>query len=63
MALDIWIEEQIRINPKVTTEELARTSKKGLATIKRHIAKLTHIKYVGSGYSGHWEIIENNAET
>ena len=62
-ALDIWIEEQIRKNPKVTTEELARTSKKGLATIKRHIAKLTHIKYVGSGYSGHWEIIENNAET
>ena len=35
----------------------------GLRTIKRHIAKLTHIKYVGSGYSGHWEIIENNAET
>lgn len=62
-ALDIWIEEQIRKNPKVTTEELARTSKKGLATIKRHIAKLAHIKYVGSGYSGHWEIIENNAET
>ena len=62
-ALDIWIEEQIRRNPKITTEELARTSKKGLATIKRHIAKLAHIKYVGSGYSGHWEIIENNAET
>lgn len=35
----------------------------GLRTIKRHIAKLTHIKYVGRGYSGHWEIIENNAET
>ena len=62
-SLDMWIEEQIRTNPKITTEELARTSKKGLATIKRHIAKLTHIKYVGSGYSGHWEIIENNAET
>ena len=28
-TLDIWIEEQIRKNPKVTTEELARTSKKG----------------------------------
>ena len=61
-ALDMWIEEQIRTNPKITTEELARTSKKGLATIKRHIAKLTHIKYVGSGYSGHWEIIENDAD-
>jgi ATP-dependent DNA helicase RecG len=62
-ALDIWIEEQIRRNPKITTEELARISKKGLATIKRHIAKLAHIKYVGSGYSGHWEIIEDDAET
>ena len=60
-ALDVWIEEQIRRNPKITTEELARTSKKGLATIKRHIAKLAHIKYVGRGYSGHWEIIESNA--
>ena len=62
-ALDIWIEEQIRKNPKITTEELAEISKKGLRTIKRHIAKLAHIKYVGRGYSGHWEIIENNAET
>ena len=61
-ALDIWIEEQIKRNPKITTEELARISKKGLATIKRHIAKLAHIKYVGSGYSGHWEIIEDDAE-
>ena len=61
-ALDIWIEDQIRKNPKITTEELAEISKKGLRTIKRHIAKLTHIKYVGSGYSGHWEIVENDAE-
>ena len=29
-ALDIWIEEQIRRNPKITTEELARISKKDL---------------------------------
>lgn len=55
-TLDAWIEEQIRKNPKVTTEELAKTSGKGLRTIKRHIAKLSHIKYVGSGYSGHWEV-------
>ena len=61
-ALDRWIEEQIRRNPHITTEELAEMSKKGLRTIKRHIAKLTHIKYVGSGYSGHWEIVENDAE-
>ena len=62
-ALDIWIEEQIRKNPKVTTEELATLSGYTSKTIKRHINKLAHIKYVGRGYSGHWEIIENNAET
>ena len=55
-TLDAWIETQIKKNPKVTTEELAKLSGKGLRTIKRHLAKLTHIKYVGSGYSGHWEI-------
>lgn len=59
-TLDIWIEEQIRKNPNITTEELVEMSKKGLRTIKRHIAKLTHIKCVGSGYSGCWEIVENN---
>ena len=55
-TLDAWIETQIKKNPKVTTEELASLSNKGVATIKRHLAKLPHIKYVGSGYSGHWEI-------
>ena len=54
--LDIWIENQIKQNPKVTTEELSIAAGKGINTIKRHLAKLPHIKYVGSGYSGHWEI-------
>jgi ATP-dependent DNA helicase RecG len=43
----------------VTTEELAKLCNKGVATIKRRISKLPHIKYVGSGYSGHWEITDN----
>ena len=47
---------QIRENPQITIEELAKMSKKGLRTIKRHIAKMPHIHYVGSGYSGHWEV-------
>lgn len=55
--LDTWIEEQIRKNSNITTEELAIMSGKGVRTIKRHISKLSHIKYVGSGFSGHWEII------
>ena len=56
--LDKWIEAQIRQNPRITTEELARKSNKGIATIKRHLAKLPHIRYVGSGYSGHWEVLD-----
>ena len=56
--LDAWIEKKIRQNPKITTDELAKLSNKGIATIKRHIAKMPHIRYVGSGYSGHWEITE-----
>lgn len=56
--LDNWIEEQIRKNAHVTTEELAIMSGQGIRTIKRRISKLPHIKYVGSGYSGHWEIVE-----
>ncbi|MCQ2771237.1 MAG: putative DNA binding domain-containing protein, partial [Clostridia bacterium] len=48
--LDIWIESQLILRPKITTEELALLSGKGLRTIKRHIAKMPHIKYEGSGY-------------
>ena len=58
--LDIWIKEQIKDNPQITTEELAILSGYTSKTIKRHILKLTHIKYVGSGYSGHWEIVDDN---
>jgi ATP-dependent DNA helicase RecG len=56
--LDKWIENQIRQNSRITTEELARKSNKGIATIKRHLAKMPHIRYVGSGYSGHWEVLD-----
>ena len=60
--LDIWIKEQIEDNPQITTEELAKLSGYTSKTIKRHILKLTYIKYVGSGYSGHWEITDDNEE-
>ena len=34
------IEEQVATYPKITTEELASQSGKGIRTIKRHIAKM-----------------------
>ncbi|MBQ4496285.1 MAG: putative DNA binding domain-containing protein [Spirochaetaceae bacterium] len=57
---DLWLESQIRNNPRITTEELSQLCGKGVRTIKRHISKLGHIRYVGSGYSGHWEIIDRS---
>ena len=56
--LDAWIEEQIRINPNISSQELGRMCNLSSKTIKRHIQAMPHIKYVGSGYSGHWEILE-----
>lgn len=56
--LDVWIERQIRNNPKISTEDMAKIKGVTSMTIKRHIAKMPHIKYVGSGYSGHWEILD-----
>ena len=56
-GIDAIIIQEIRKNPQITTEELAQIANKGIATIKRHIAKLPDVRYVGSGYSGHWEII------
>lgn len=54
--LDDWIEKQIRSNPQISTENLAELSNRSSKTIKRHLAKMSHIRYVGSGYSGHWEV-------
>ena len=54
--LDAWIKVQIGRNAKTTTKELAKMSGYSVATIKRRIAKMQDLRYVGSGYSGHWEI-------
>ena len=54
--LDEKIEKAIKDNPNVTTEDLAKQFGVTSMTIKRHIAKMQHIRYVGSGYSGHWEV-------
>lgn len=63
-SLDLWIEEQIRKNPNVTTEELAKRCDKTSKTIKRHISKIPHIIYAGRGSNGYWKIIssKNNSD-
>lgn len=54
--LDLKIVEHIRTHPKATTEELAKRLGCVPMTIKRHLAKLPNVRYVGHGYSGHWEV-------
>ena len=56
--LDDWIEKQIRNNSQISTEDLVNLSNRSSKTIKRHLAKMSHIRYVGSGYSGHWEVLD-----
>ena len=48
----------IKENPQVSTADMAKELKIGIATVKRKIKKMSNVSYVGSGYSGHWEINE-----
>ena len=56
--LDNKILELIRKNNRVTAESIAAEIGVSSKTVKRHIKRMDYIKYIGSGYSGHWEIIE-----
>ena len=48
----------IKNNPKITREDIALQLNLSVKTIGRYIAKMPNIKYIGSGYSGYWEIEE-----
>ena len=48
--------EMIEENPQISTSEIATRLGVGVRTVKRRIKQMTNIVYVGSGYSGHWEI-------
>ncbi|MDL2304188.1 Fic family protein [Bacteroides sp. OttesenSCG-928-D19] len=50
--------EEIRKNNKITREELAKITHTSLSTIRRRLKEMSNqVVYVGSGYSGHWEIV------
>ncbi len=58
-SFDLWIEEQIKKDPWVTTKKIAELCGKSAKTIKRHIATMAHITYVGVGKNGHWEVLSS----
>ena len=56
--LDVQILELMRANDKISTESIAKTLGVSSKTIKRRIKEMDNVRYIGSGYSGHWGIIE-----
>lgn len=56
-ALRQTILDMIRRDSKVSREDIAKKANVSVKTIQREIKRMPNIRYVGSGYSGHWEII------
>ena len=54
--IDAKIVKMIKSNNKVSTEKMALELNVSARTIKRHIKEMGNLRYVGSGFSGHWEI-------
>ena len=50
------ITKMIGKNPRISTADMAKELGVGIATVKRKIKKMSNVSYIGSGYSGHWEI-------
>lgn len=56
--LDIKILDLIKNNNKISMQEIGNILEVSDKTIKRHIKNIDNLKYIGSDYSGHWEIID-----
>lgn len=50
------ITDLIQKNNKISTEKIAIALGVSVSTIKRRIKEMENVHYVGSGFSGHWEI-------
>lgn len=50
----------IKANPKISRKDIATATQTSPRTIARRIKEMNDkIRFVGSGYSGHWEVTEN----
>ena len=56
--LDVQILKLMHENNKISTDSMAMLLGVSSKTIKRRIKEMDNVRYIGSGYSGHWEIID-----
>ena len=55
--------ECIRKNPKISRAEIAKEFDVSMRTIGRNLANMKqYVRFVGRGYSGHWEIINRKEQ-
>ena len=59
-----FITKEIKLNNKISRQMLAKKAGVSVKTIQRAISEIGDLKYVGSGYSGHWERVwvENDTQ-
>ena len=46
----------IRNNAKISIEKMSEAIGVSVRTIKRRIAEMPNVQFIGRGFSGHWEI-------
>ena len=49
----------IRNNAKISIEKMSEATGISVRTIKRRIAEMPNVQFIGRGFSGHWEIKED----
>lgn len=57
--IDDKIVALIKENPKITAEQIGKIVGCSAKTVQRHINEMPYVSYVGSGYSGHWEVSDS----
>ena len=60
--LDTRIIALIKKDSKISAEKLGMALGVSVRTIRRHIKQMDNVRFVGRGFSGHWEV-ENQSKT
>lgn len=53
-----FIKAQVRLNNKITRQDIAEDAGVSVKTIQRALKEIDNLHYVGSGNSGYWELNE-----